>query len=168
MLGGRIRAESKPGKGSAFYFTLPYQLKEKEDHKQKQVLPKVEVPDYLKKMKILIAEDDVLSAILLFRIFEKYGWETIIAKSGTEAVIHCLNHPDIDLILMDIQLPGIDGYEATRRIRQFNSNIVIIAQTAFALSTERNRAIKAGCNDYISKPIDKVTLMSLIKKYFKK
>jgi CheY-like chemotaxis protein len=69
---------------------------------------------------------------------------------------------------MDIQMPVMNGHEATRQIRQFNKDVVIIAQTAFGLSGDREKAIEAGCNDYISKPINKDELLSLIKKYFKK
>jgi CheY-like chemotaxis protein len=80
----------------------------------------------------------------------------------------CRNNPDIDLILMDIQMPEMNGYEATRKIRQFNKDVVIIAQTAYVLTGDREMAIAAGCNDYISKPIKKDELMALIQKYFNK
>jgi len=80
----------------------------------------------------------------------------------------CRTNPDLDLILMDIQMPELNGYEVTRQIRQFNKDVVIIAQTAFGLSGDREKAIEAGCNDYIAKPINKDELLSLIQKYFKK
>jgi len=76
----------------------------------------------------------------------------------------CLNNPDIDLVLMDIKLPTIDGYEATRQIRKFNKDVIIIAQTAYALEGDREKAIAAGCNDYISKPIKKDELLEKISK----
>jgi len=79
----------------------------------------------------------------------------IKANTGNEAVEICKKNLDIDLILMDIQMPVMNGYEATRQIRQFNKYVVIIAQTAFGLSGDREKAIEAGCNDYISKPINK-------------
>jgi CheY-like chemotaxis protein len=69
---------------------------------------------------------------------------------------------------MDIQLPGMNGYEATRQIREFNKEVIIIAQTAYGLTGDKGKAIKEGCNDYISKPINKDELLSLIQKYFKK
>jgi len=72
------------------------------------------------------------------------------------------------LVLMDIQMPDVNGYEATKQIRQFNKGIVIIAQTAYALAGDREKAIEAGCNDYLSKPIKKDELMTLIVKYFRK
>ena len=80
----------------------------------------------------------------------------------------CRTNPDLDLILMDIQMPELNGYEVTRQIRQFNKDVVIIAQTAFGLSGDREKAIEAGCNDYIAKPINKAELLSLIQKYFNK
>ena len=90
-----------------------------------------------------------------------------IANSGVEAVETCRNNPDIDLVLMDIQMPGLNGYEATRQIRQFNKDIIIIAQTAFGLIGDREKALEAGCNDYIAKPLDLNLLKKLIRDYFK-
>lgn len=83
-----------------------------------------------------------------------------------DAIEVCQNHSDLNLILMDVQMPVLNGYEATRQIRRFNKDVIIIAQTAFGLSGDRERALEAGCNDYISKPIDKDELMALIRKYF--
>ncbi|MFZ4564056.1 MAG: response regulator, partial [Bacteroidales bacterium] len=87
-------------------------------------------------------------------------------RTGFDAVEACLNHPDIDLVLIDIRLPNMDGYEATRQIRQFNKEVIIIAQTAFGLSGDREKAIESGCNDYLSKPIAKDELLGLIQKHF--
>jgi len=80
----------------------------------------------------------------------------------------CRSRPDLDLILMDIQMPELNGYEATRQIRKFNKDIVIIAQTAYGLSSDREKALEAGCTDYIAKPINKKALLSLIQKYIQK
>ena len=80
----------------------------------------------------------------------------------------CRNNPDIDLVLMDIKMPIMNGCEATRQIRQFNKDVVIIAQTAYGLEGDRERAIESGCNDYISKPISIDLLRMLIQKYFNK
>lgn len=88
------------------------------------------------------------------------------ARTGVEAVHMCYDNPEIDLMLMDIQMPELNGYEATKQIRKFNKDVVIIAQTAYGLSGDREKALVAGCNDYISKPINKVELHSLIYKYF--
>ena len=90
------------------------------------------------------------------------------ARTGIEAIVACRNNPDIDLVLMDIKMPDMDGYEATMQIRQFNKDVIIIAQTAYALTTDREKAIEAGCNDYISKPFGQTLFAGLMKKYFKK
>jgi CheY-like chemotaxis protein len=117
-------------------------------------------------LKILIVEDDESSSKLISIVMRKFGDEIISVRTGNEAVEACRNHPDLDLILMDIQIPELDGYEATRIIRQFNTSIVIIAQTAFALAGDREIAIQAGCTDYISKPIKRDVLTTIIQKYF--
>lgn len=93
-----------------------------------------------------------------------FGNQILKVSTGSEAVAICHDNPDIDLILMDIQMPNLNGYEATRQIRQFNKKVIIIAQTAYGLSGDREKAIEAGCNDYISKPINKNELKSLIYK----
>ena len=104
----------------------------------------------------------------LTRTLQKISKEVLHAKTGVEAVEACRNNPDIDLVLMDIRMPDMDGYEATRQIRQFNKDVIIIAQTAYGFSGDREKAIEAGCNDYISKPINKTLLYELIKKHFNK
>ena len=91
--------------------------------------------------------------------------EVLHAQKGNEAVQICITNPDIDLIMMDIAMPGLDGYEATRRIRQFNQEVVIIVQTSFAFHSDYDKAIAAGCNDFIAKPFSKEALVELIKKY---
>jgi CheY-like chemotaxis protein len=78
----------------------------------------------------------------------------------------CKTHRDIDLVFMDIMMPKMNGYEATRQIRLFNNDVVIIAQTAYGLSGDREKAIEAGCNDYIAKPINREALLALTQKYF--
>ena len=118
----------------------------------------------VKDLKILIAEDDEGSQDLFAIVLEQLVKEIITAETGLDAVEKCRTNPDLDLILMDIRLPEMDGYEATRRIRQFNKDIIIIAQTAFGLTGDREKAIEAGCNDYISKPFTKEELFALVDK----
>jgi len=126
------------------------------DEKEKQI----------KDLKILIAEDDKISEILLTIAVKMLGKEVLKVITGVEAVEVCRNNPDLDLVLMDIVMPEMNGYEATRQIRQFNKDVVIIAQTACALTGDREEAIAAGCNDYIAKPFKKTSLLTLLKKYF--
>jgi CheY-like chemotaxis protein len=108
---------------------------------------------FLKGRKILIVEDDVLSRLYLNKILEKTGVILLNAGDGNEAIDIVLNNPDIDIILMDIQLPVMDGYKSTRKIREFRENIIIIAQTAYGLLGDKEKIIDAGFNDYIVKPI---------------
>lgn len=120
------------------------------------------------KLKILVVEDDVASQKLLKKILENYTKEILFADNGQDAIEISRNNSDIDLILMDMKIPIINGYEATQQIRKFNKEVIIIAQTAFGLAGDREKSISAGCNDYISKPIDKGKLVDLILKYFEK
>jgi PAS domain S-box-containing protein len=168
MLGGKIWVESEDGQGSQFNFTIPCKSepKEKAGTIKRTVDAPSEILDQIKKLKILIAEDDETSKFFISMVVKKISQEVLSTKSGLGAVEIFRNNPDIDLILMDIQLHEMNGYEATRQIRQFNKEVIIIAQTAYALAGEREKAIASGCTDYISKPINKDDLVALIEKYF--
>lgn len=119
-----------------------------------------------KNLKILIAEDDEASHFLLSLILGEISQDLIHARTGLEAVELCRDNPDIDLILMDVKMPIYSGYEATQQIREFNKDVIIIAQTAFGLIGDKEKSIAAGCNEHLSKPIIKNKLFAIIKGYF--
>lgn len=121
-----------------------------------------------KDLKILIVEDDDTSEKMLEIMIEDYCKSPLIATNGLEAVQLCKDNQDIDFVLMDIKMPDLNGYEATKKIREFNKDIIIFAQTAYALPGDREKAIVAGCNDYISKPYSQSELTGLIDKYIMK
>ena len=166
MLGGEIRVESKFNQGSTFFFTLPLNKQVQVEIGKKDNGNQDEKASQIKGLHIVIAEDDETSALYLQTILQSENNKIILTKNGIETVEACRNIPGIDLVLMDIQMPDLNGYEATRQIRQFNKNVIIIAQTAFGLFGDREKSIDAGCNDYIAKPIKKEQLRNLIKKYF--
>jgi len=165
MLGGQIRVESKLGEGSSFYFTLPYQQEELQLNRSNTETKPSETERPVNTLKILIVEDDEVSKELISIAVGKFGREILIARTGPEAVEACLKNPDIDLVLMDILLPQMNGYEATREIRKFNKDVIIIAQTAYAFEGDKEKAIAAGCHDYLSKPIKTDQLEQMILKH---
>jgi CheY-like chemotaxis protein len=109
--------------------------------------------ELLKGKKILIVEDDFSSRLYLNKVLQKSGVIILNAANGQEAVDIARENPDLDFILMDLQLPVLDGYTATLRIREFRAEVIIIAQTAYGLMSEREKISDTGFDDYIIKPI---------------
>jgi len=168
MLNGEIWLNSQEEKGSTFFVSLPF---EPGNEKAETIFenPATEQPQPgNKKLKILIAEDDAPSLYHLSIILKNIAGEILSVNNGQEAVALCRDNPDIDLILMDIKMPVMDGLKATALIREFNQELVIIAQTAYALPGDSEKALEAGCNDYIAKPIDREILLNMIHRFEEK
>ena len=163
ILGGTIRFESKMGKGSTFYFSIPLQYVKSEPIIVKPIKEKEGMKSANKT--ILIAEDDNINFLLFQKMMKDKDFEIIRAKNGQEAVDICISNSNIDLVLMDIKMPVLNGFEAVEQIRPIRPELPIIAQTAYSSSEDRIKIEKAGFDDYITKPLSRESLFELIDKY---
>jgi len=167
LLGGDIWVKSVIHGGSEFFFTIPYipTFDDEESYRQSEIIPK----DYNWSHRVfLIVEDDKVSFKFLEGVFRKTKAKIYHADNGLKAVEFCKTHPDIDIVLMDIQLPVMSGLDATRLIKGIRKELPVIAQTANAMSEDKEKCLEVGCVDYVSKPININVLFSKIDKYLLK
>ena len=164
LFGGEIWFESEQGIGSVFYFTLHFDRGIGSTFNQNKIKFEI-MEDKWKDKVILIAEDVATNYILLQKFLRKTGAKLIWAKNGQEAVEECRKNEGIDLVLMDIRMPIMNGIDATKLIKLINKDLPVIAQTAYAMDGDSERSKQAGCDDYISKPIILNEFMSMIEKY---
>ncbi len=166
LMGGNLWLDSWPGEGSTFWFTLPLlKVQSKAQLFQPPQNSKQEVD--LSGKTVLVVEDVDTNYFYLSSLLEKLKCRVLRASNGRKAVEMGINDLSIDMILMDIELPLKNGYEATREIKASRPDLPIVAQTAFAMIGERERSEAAGCDDYMAKPIRKDQLINMVLKYIK-
>lgn len=168
LIGGTISLQSEKGKGSTFLITIPY--KRANTKSEKQIFSN----DNEKTLKkegyvILIAEDEEVNFLYINLLLESFhlNLKIIHAKNGKEAVEICKTNGEIDFVLMDIKMPLMDGFKATEIIKKMHPELPIVAQTAYSTNEDKKLAISAGCDDFISKPINNNALKSIMCKYLK-
>lgn len=166
LLGGKMSLESEKGKGSVFFMQFNYEnINEVVQLVQNKG---INILSDSKSLLVLIVEDDESNANLMKVLFSKHALKFIIASNGKEAVDICISNPDISLILMDIKMPVMNGLVATRKIKEFRKDLPIIGLTAFAMTGDKEKALEAGCVDYLTKPVRSEQLFSLINRYINK
>jgi len=169
MMGGTISVDSTYGQGSQFHFTIPCKLAP-QDTVTSPARPAASLPGApAKRLRILLAEDNTVNQRLAKRLLEKRGHEVSIAGDGRQAVEAAMLAPPFDLILMDVQMPNMDGLEATRAIRQMDDpqlrSVPIVALTAFAMKIDQERCLAAGMNGHLAKPLDPAELSATVESY---
>ncbi|MCI1681483.1 MAG: response regulator [Bacteroides sp.] len=164
LLGGRMFVESEPGEGSKFSFTLPLKVVDEVCEEYLDELSAADVAD-IEGKTLLIADDNLSVQEYFIEALKPYHLQLIMANSGREVVDLYKKHPEIDLVLMDIRMPLMDGYGAIKEILQYNPEAIIIAQTGNVLQDDEKKCLEAGCKGFLSKPILKNDLVKTIRKH---
>jgi signal transduction histidine kinase/ActR/RegA family two-component response regulator len=167
LQGGQIRAESQLGIGTTIYVTLPYEVSVEEDSQLQGASPEPMANSLANLARILIVEDNQVNQKVVTAVLRKRGYTIELANDGMEAISKLETQGAFDLVLMDVQMPVLDGLEATRRIRQEKRwhDLPIVAMTAHAMNGDRERCLDAGMNGYISKPVHPSHLLNTVDEY---
>jgi len=167
LLGGKITLESEKGKGSTFFVTIPYVPANSEDVIEDLAENKEQLPRGNEFYTILVVEDEQMNSLYLETLLTSLGMNIRLlhARDGQESIAICKNNEQIDLVLMDIKMPGMNGYEATKQIKEFRPDLPVIAQTAYSTTEDKEMAKSAGCDNFISKPINGQKLRKIIAPY---
>ncbi len=160
---GKIWISSKPGKGSRFIFSIPY----KHIDKKKKRTSKDKSNSYIKGLKVLIVEDDDVNYIYLSEIMGSIKAKVLHTRNGADTLKLFKRNNQIDIVLMDIKLPDMSGYDVTGELKKIKPSVHVIAQTAYAMTGDREKALESGCDEYLAKPIRQEELLNLIMKYRK-
>ncbi len=162
LLGGEISLESEKGKGSVFFVSIPYRpvhnLTEEQSLTESQ------------SGTILIVEDEEVNLLFFDTLLDDYDSDLKVlhAKNGNEAIDICKQNNEIDLVLMDLKMEGTNGFEATKEIKKFNPKLPVVAQTAYTSKNDIEEAMNAGCDNFISKPVNEETLYGIVDRYLRK